>query len=165
MAAGEAELVVLFADVLLQLIAGSAVLRAETQRERLGKRTGIVDCDFVVEGPEADARPPLDDMELLGVRRAAAIPPPLVVEPDRIDHEGVSLPAPDRLAEPGRRGILGVLAAVHEDLPIVAEALPEDEHVRCRLVGRVLDEPPRPGAERPSVSRSCGGPRDPSASS
>src|SRR6266540_3576716 len=124
--AGESELVVLLADVLLQFVARRAVLGGEFQREWPGECAGVIDGHFVVEGAVVDPRPPLDDVKLLGVRRAAAVPPPLVVEPDRIDHQGVLLPVADRLAEPGRRRILGVLPAVHEDLPVIPEAFPQD---------------------------------------
>ena len=79
-----------------------------------------------------EPRVPLDHVELLGVRRAAVIEPPLVVEADGIDHERVAFPPADRVAGPRGNQILRVLPAIHVDdavVPGVAELM-QDVHVR-----------------------------------
>ena len=62
-----------------------------------------------------DPRPPLDRVQLLGVRCAAAVEPELVVVADGVDDERVAFPAADRVPPPGRDQIVRVLAAIHVD--------------------------------------------------
>ena len=79
------------------------------------QRAGIFEDDVIEERAVVRARVALDDVELLGVRRAAAIEPELVVEADRIDDERVAFPVTDRVSEPRGNKTLRVLAAVHAD--------------------------------------------------
>ena len=72
--------------------------------------------------PHVRPRPALDRVQLLGVRRALAIEPELVVEADRVDDERVlAFPAADRMAEPRRIELRRMLAAVHEDLAVAVD--------------------------------------------
>jgi hypothetical protein len=81
---------------------------------------GIVQREVVRHRPVAVARPSLDGVHLLGVRRAAAVHPELVVEADGVDHQRVLLPPPDRVAPPRGNQIVGMRPAVHENVPDAA---------------------------------------------
>src|SRR5688572_15763729 len=116
-AARKTVLVVFDADVFENFAVGRPQFGVKTHVEWPGKRARIVDRHDSRQLRELGPRPPLDGVQLLGVRRAAAIEPELVVEADGVDDERVAIPASDRVAEPCRRGSLRMLPAVHEDLP------------------------------------------------
>src|SRR5579863_3233890 len=88
------------------------------ERKRPGISSGIVDGDFVVQVTRIGAAITLDDVKLLGVRMADAIEPKLVVESHRVYNERVSLPFAPGIAEPTGIEVLGMGAAVHEDLAV-----------------------------------------------
>src|SRR5438309_3833441 len=92
--------------------------RLPVHRERPGISTGIVNGDLVVQMRRIGTTVALDDMQLLGMRVADSIKPKLVVESDRVYDQRVSLPCTSRIAVPGGVQVLGMAAAVHEDLPV-----------------------------------------------
>src|SRR5262245_35076367 len=112
-AAGNACLVVLRADVFHELDILSHPARGELQLHRLRVGAGIVEREVVDERPEVRAREPLDGVELLRVRGTAAVEPELVVVADGIDDERVALPTADRVAVPARKQVVRMLAAIH----------------------------------------------------
>src|SRR4030095_11079150 len=71
-AAGDARLVVLRADVFHELDILTHASRSELQLHGLRVRAGIVEREVVDERAEIGAREPLDGVELLRVRGAAA---------------------------------------------------------------------------------------------
>src|SRR5262245_59826866 len=101
-AAGDACLVVLRADVFHELDILSHAARGELQLYRFRVRAGIIEREVVDERPEIRAREPLDGVELLRVRRAATVEPELVVVADRVDDERVAFPTTDGVAIPAR---------------------------------------------------------------
>src|SRR5689334_5532865 len=100
-AAGDARLVVLRADVFHELDVLTHAARGELQLHDSRVRARVVDGELVDERSEVRAREPLDGMELLGVRRAAAVEPELVVVADGIDDERVAFPTTDGVTVPG----------------------------------------------------------------
>src|SRR5579859_588046 len=88
------------------------------ERKRPGISSGVVDGDFVVQVSPIGAAIALDYVKLLGMRMADAIEPKLVVESHRVYDERVSLPFAPGIAEPTGIKVLGMRAAVHEDLAI-----------------------------------------------
>src|SRR6185503_4629902 len=101
-AAGDACLVVLRADVFHEFDILSHAARGELQLHRLRVRAGIVDGEVVDQRAEIGPREPLDRVELLRVWRTAAVEPELVVVADGIDDQRVAFPATDRVAVPAR---------------------------------------------------------------
>src|SRR6478672_5781473 len=95
-----APLIVFDAEVLDDL----AVRRAQLCRKRdvkwLGERSRIIDRDHTPQRVVVGPRVPLDHVEFLGVRRACAVEPELVVETDSVDDERGPFPVPDRVAIP-----------------------------------------------------------------
>src|SRR5688572_25284456 len=140
-AAREPVLIVLLADVFDHLVARLRVSRLERHGKRTRKGTWIVDRHFLHEIAGVDPCPPLDRVQSIGLRRAAAIVPALPVEADRIDHERVLLVPSNRVPVPGRLELARVRATVQEDLPVGAHPLGQDVYVRRLLVRGVLDEP------------------------
>src|ERR1700730_10930318 len=88
------------------------------ERERPRISAGVVDGDFVVQVSPVGTAITLDYVKLLGMRMADAIEPKLVVESHRVYDERVSLPFPPGIAEPTGIKVLGMRAAVHEDLAV-----------------------------------------------
>src|SRR5438552_4805563 len=126
-------LLVFLADVFHQLLG-----RTQARVERDGKRLRVVrrigDRRLHHERAEVRARVTLHRVQLLAVRVAAEIEPELVIEPDGVDDERLTLVVADRVAVPGRIRIVGVLPAVDEDLPVAVNvAFEQDEDVRRRL--------------------------------
>src|SRR4030095_15816030 len=92
---------------------------------RIGARIG--DGGHDLELAELGARIPLDGLELLRVRMADEVEPEEIVEPDRLDDERVALPVTDRVAVPRGLLVVGMLAAIHEDLPEAMDVALEQE--------------------------------------
>src|SRR5689334_18751865 len=90
---------------------------AELHGEGLRIRAGVGDSGLDLELAELGARIALDGLELFRVRMAHKIEPEKIVEPDRLDHQRVALPVTDRVAVPRGLFVVGMLAAIHEDLP------------------------------------------------
>src|SRR5207237_9570814 len=111
-------LVVFLTDVFEQLIAGQPRQPClELRGPRLGVRARIIHGHFESEVAFIDARPALDDVQLLRVRIAPVVEPRLVVEADRVDDERVTLPSADRVAPPRRIALIRMLPSVHAELP------------------------------------------------
>src|SRR5437867_3973936 len=72
-------------------------------------------------------------MVSLGMRMPAIIYICLVVETDRIDHESIALPLPDRISHPRRRRVVRKSAAVGENLPEVTLVLEKNDRHKGRL--------------------------------
>src|SRR5262245_38172124 len=98
--------------------------------KRRGERDGILDGDDRLQRlAGVDELEPLDDVELLGMRRAPVVDGRLAVQSDGIDDERVAFIVADGFAVPGRLGIRRVLA-VHIDAPHGVVALPDQiDHV------------------------------------
>ena len=60
----------------------------------------------------------LDHMQLFRMRMADPIEPEFVVESYCVYDERISLPCAPGIAKPRRIQVLGMAAAVHEDLPV-----------------------------------------------
>src|SRR5262245_1915779 len=99
----------------------------ELHGERLRIGAGIGDRGHDLELAELGARIALDGLELLRVRMADEVEPEEVVEPDRLDDERVALPVADRVAVPRRLFVVGMPAAIHEDLPEAVDVAFEQE--------------------------------------
>src|SRR4029077_12862 len=92
--------------------------RMAVERERPGISAGVVDGDFIVQVTRIGPAITLDYVKLLGMRMADAIEPKLVVESHRVYDERVSIPFAAGIAEPTGIEVLGMGAAVHEDLAV-----------------------------------------------
>src|SRR6476660_10638745 len=66
------------------------------------------------------------------MRVAHIVEPELIFEPDRVHHPSRSVPAADRISVPSRFRILGMLAAVYEDLPPTMDVALEHDEVDPR---------------------------------
>ena len=87
------------------------------------------------------------------MRMALVIEPELIVEPDRIHHQRLAVPMPDRMAVPRRNRILGMLAPIHENLPPAMDvSLVHDEVDPGRLRESATDTASR--AEFPKADNS-----------
>src|SRR5690606_278732 len=84
-----------------------------------------------LEVPEVLPPEPLGHLHRLAAGVPAVVEPALVIEPERLDDEGVAVPAADRVAEPRRLTLFGEVAAVGEDLTEVGEVL-EENHREAR---------------------------------
>ena len=97
-------------------------------------------------------------MQLFRMRMAVKIKPEPVVVPDGVDNECVSFPLPYRVAVPGWIQILGMLSAIHKNLPIAVDVpLEQNEDVRRGLVRGRLNHPPRIGIHSRDASRQAVG--------
>src|SRR5262245_38800642 len=89
--------IVLFADVFRESHVGPPLPHA-LRRPGLGERARIVDGELdlerVVHLPDA-----LDEVHLVGVKRAGLVDLRLLREADGVDHERVAFPVPDGVAE------------------------------------------------------------------
>src|SRR5262245_26823022 len=94
-AAGDARLIVLRADVFHKFDILTHAARGELELYGFRVRAGIVDREVVDQRAEIGPREPLDGVELLRVRRAAAVEPELVVVADSVDDERVTFPTTD----------------------------------------------------------------------
>src|ERR1044071_5319863 len=83
-ATGDAGLVVLGADEFHQVDVLTYAPRGELQLHGVRVRARVCDREVVDEGAEVRTREPLDRVQLLGMRRAAAVEPELVVVADRV---------------------------------------------------------------------------------
>src|SRR5262245_59686346 len=83
--------------------------------------------------PEVTPMETFGRMVSLGMRMPAIIYICLVVETDRIDHESIALPLPDRISHPRRRHVVRKSAAVGENLPEVALVLEKNDRHKRRL--------------------------------
>src|SRR5258706_13046919 len=83
-AACDSVLIVLLADVLHDLVAGSLEPGCERDRERLGVRAGIFDGPGVDERTHIRSRPPINGVKLLGVLLPLPIEPELIGESNPI---------------------------------------------------------------------------------
>src|SRR5262245_20610635 len=92
------ELVVLLADVLLQLAVGLP-RNIPGDRERPRIRTRIGHRGLVVQRVLVRPREPLYHVQLVGVRMAEVVEPRILVEADDVDDKRVALPAADRVSE------------------------------------------------------------------
>src|SRR6266849_5934399 len=123
-------LIVLLTDVFHQLFVRTEA-GGERHRKRSGVRAWIVDRHFVLQMSEVGARVAFDGVQLFRVRMAAEIEPELVVEADCVDHQCVALPATDGMSVPRGVGIVGMFAAVDEDLAIAVDVpFEQEEDVR-----------------------------------
>src|SRR6266516_650435 len=126
-------LIIFLANVLHELFARYEA-GGKSQLEGPGIIARIVDGDFVDQGTEVFSSPALGGVQLLRVRVSAEIEPKFVVESDRIDYQRVAFPVSDGVPVPGRIDILGMLAAVHEDLPVAMDvSFKQEEDVRWSL--------------------------------
>ena len=82
--------------------------RLTQRRKRLRVRTRIVNRNLNRHAPQIRARVALDGVRFLGMWMALVVEPELVVEPNRIHHQRVSLPMPI----PRRIRIVGMLRVV-----------------------------------------------------
>src|SRR5579871_495728 len=104
--------------VLLILFAGIRhdlrILARDGQRHgpRLGKKLGILERDRPFDGVIVHLLKPLDQMQLVAVLVARRIEPGAIVHADGVHDQRVSLPVPDRVAEPGWVYVLGMAAPV-----------------------------------------------------
>src|SRR5262245_61337804 len=114
-AAGDARLVVLRADVFHELDVLTHAPRGELHLHGSRVRAGVVDGELVDERPEVRAREPFNRVKLLRVRGAAAVEPELVVVADGVDDERVAFPTTDGVTVPGGQQIVWMLAAIHVD--------------------------------------------------
>src|SRR5579864_9391992 len=73
---------------------------------------GIINGDIHAQLIVLRTRDALYDVQLVGVWKAGAVDPGLVVEADRVDHQRISFPPADRVSHPSRIDILGMLAAL-----------------------------------------------------
>src|SRR6185503_661188 len=105
-----APLIVLDAEVLEDFTVRGPKLGRIRDVERLGERARIVDRHDALQGVVVGPREALDEVQFLRVWRSCAVEPEPVVEADGIDDEGRTLPVTDRVAEPRRRRIVGMLA-------------------------------------------------------
>src|SRR5262249_43330571 len=128
-----AVLLVLLADVLHQLF-GRPQPSVERHRERLRVVHRIVDRRLDGQRTQVRTRVAFNRVQLLAVRVTAEVEPELVVEANGIDDQRLALVVADRVTVPRRIRIVGVFAAVDEDLPVAVDvALEEHEDVRWRL--------------------------------
>ena len=74
---------------------GTQQARGEREIHRSREGARVLDRGVVADLAVVEAGVPLDHMQLLGVRRAAAIEPPFVVEANGIDDERVALEPAD----------------------------------------------------------------------
>src|SRR5688500_14428929 len=106
-------------------------------------RSRILDRGRDLELAEPRARVALDGSQLRRVWMAGEVEPEKLVEPDRLDHERVALPMPDRVAVPRHFEVVGVLASVHEDLAIAVNvAFEQEEQMRGFAICRRLHQTP-----------------------
>src|SRR5919106_4549409 len=112
-AARNAELIVLGADVLHQVDPRRRQPGRELQLHRPRPRSWILEGEIEVERPVVDARPPFNRMELLGVWCPARIEPELVVVADGIDDERIAVPPADGVAPPRRERVRRMRTTVH----------------------------------------------------
>src|SRR5262249_29679646 len=76
----------------------------------------------------------LDDVHLIGVRVSCEIEPEPVVEANGVHDQRIALQPADRVAVPARIRVLGMLAAVQENLSIAVDvAFEQEEHMRLGL--------------------------------
>src|SRR2546427_536625 len=135
-------LVVFLADVLHEFFSRPQAC-GKVQLKRSGIRPGIIDSNLVDQRSHVLSRPAFDGVKLFRMRVAAKIEPELVIESDRVDHQRVAFPSPDRMSIPRRVRILWMLPAIHEDLAVAVNvALEQEEDVR-----RSLNDPPRIGRD------------------
>src|SRR5215510_7726355 len=157
-AAGDACLVVLRADVFHELDILSHAARGELQWHRLRVRAGIVKGEVVNERPEVGARESLDGVELLRVRCPAAVEPELVVVADRVDDQRVAFPTTDGVAIPAREQILWMLAAIHVDDAMRARVaeLVQDVNLSDAFGRQAEDHLPRVRVDARNAHRQAG---------
>src|ERR1700730_4957829 len=94
-----------------------------------GVLDGSVDCHRVM----VYATHALDNVEIFAVRMAVVIEPSFIVESDRINDEGISLPLANRITPPRGRQILGMLTAVREYFPYEVIILKQHDHLAWTL--------------------------------
>src|ERR1700730_15575564 len=107
--------IVLLADVLHQL----PIQQHGTDRELPGLGVGlrIIDGMFDYKISPVYAPEALNDMQRFGGGKTGGIDPKLAVEADRIHYQRIPVPTANRIPQPGGVRILGMRAAIHEDLP------------------------------------------------
>src|SRR5260370_19199706 len=66
-------------------------------------------------------------MQFLGMRMAGRVEPEFVIEPESVNHQGVSLILADRFAKPGGIRVRGMFTPIHEDLAIAVDVRLEQE--------------------------------------
>ena len=89
--------------------------------ERLGISAWIVDHDFEVQVRIIGPPVTLDGVQFFGVRVPREIEPELIVEADGIDDQGIAFPFAGGVSVPGGVGVVGMSAAVHENLPVAVD--------------------------------------------
>ncbi len=113
-------LVVFLADVFDKI--GIGLERGmSVQLERSGVSPRIVDGCFPLQVPQVGAAIPFGGVQFFGMGMAREVEPEFIIEPDRINHQGVTLVLTDRFAIPGGIWVGGVFASVHENLPITMD--------------------------------------------
>src|SRR6185312_15221247 len=102
-------------------------------------RPRIVNRHFLCQRAAARSRVAFHGVKLLGVWMPDEIEPEQIVVADGINDQRVFLPVPDGVSVPCGVGISGVLASIHENLPVAVDVALEKE---VNVVGR-LDDLPR----------------------
>ena len=87
-------LIIFLTDVFHQFLARQQN-RVSVHQEGFRVCPGVVNVCRVIQMPQIRTRKPFDDMQLLGVRMSGEVEPELIVEPDAVDYQCVSLPVPD----------------------------------------------------------------------
>src|SRR5262245_2708417 len=85
---------------------------------RSGEGFGILQRALHLDMPEFGTAVPLDDMQLIAVRRALTAEPGFVVESDRVDHQRVAIPFRNGVTHPERVHILRMNTPIEKQLSI-----------------------------------------------
>src|SRR5579864_4305638 len=91
---------------------GRAKLELPVPRPGLRVRFRVLDGEVEFQGLRLRPPKPFDYMQLVGVRKARAVDPSLLVETNRVNHEGVSFIPANRIAHPRRVRVFGMLPPV-----------------------------------------------------
>jgi len=101
--------------------------RMSGEGPRLGKRLGIVDHVLDRQMSQVWAADALGHFHFIRMRDTGFVDPADIVLSNRLDHQRVTFPMPDGIAEPGLYDLRIVRAAIHEDLaPDVGSAFVND---------------------------------------
>src|SRR5215469_7179697 len=83
---------------------------------RLGVVDRICNCDLVPQMPHVRTRIALDHMKLVRTSVSREIEPGFSIEADGVHHQLIAFPVPDGVTPPGGLEILGMGAAIGENL-------------------------------------------------
>src|SRR5580658_9654167 len=102
---------------LFDLLGGSEISNL-LDDPRLDESVRVLDGELDLQVTQIGAAVAFGETHLFGMRLSSGRETELIVEPDRIHHQRISLPMSDRVPSPCGEQIFGMTAPVQIDLPI-----------------------------------------------